>query len=153
MIPVEVVMKPEWEALGDEIGRRRKCGRVRVGIEPRLPGSAIKDAVTLAAERGGFSADPAYEVARDEAERVLVTILTHDLAYDIECVPTASAREYVHRFLSAFASDARFFTNGAFNESHTSLSSWNPITDANFDTGIFVADANMVGFLWVEDED
>jgi hypothetical protein len=64
--------------------------------------------------------------------------------------------ELSSRFIGIFEKDAKFFTNASFGKNSANkikLSSWNPITNATFDTGIFVIDKKTVGCLWVEDED
>jgi len=146
-------MDPELKALGEEISHHRDCGRIHLSFEPRPPGLADARALALCAEREGFSSAPRREINRQEAERVATLILTRDLAYGSECIPEAAALEYLRRFLSAFAADARFFTNGTIDGPKLRLSNWTPITDATFDTGIFVLDETSVGFLWAEDED
>ena len=52
----------------------------------------------------------------------------------------------------ASASDCSYFSNGDFFEGSSSHS-WNPATQATFDTGVLIVGSERAGCLWVEDED
>ncbi len=57
---------------------------------------------------------------------------------------------------SKFGSEAMFYTNGKFGKVETGkklVSSWNPATDATFDTDVIVIYEEIVGCVWVIDED
>ncbi|MFW9994211.1 MAG: hypothetical protein ACFFD4_19360 [Candidatus Odinarchaeota archaeon] len=97
-------------------------------------------------------------IDRGEAKNVLIRILTHDLAHDYEIMSEDEALNLVNRFLQFFKNDARFFTNAEFTSTPDKpvklvISSWNPLTSATFDTGVFAIDCKKIGLILVEDED
>lgn len=146
-------MDADWRALGEELAQQRDCGRLHLRVEARLPALTDEAALARLVQQGEFASTPRREIDRPEAARIATLILTCDLAYGSPCIPEEAAREYLRRFLSAFAANARFFTNGTIEGPRLSLSSWTPLTQSTFDTGIFVLDETRGGFLWVEDED
>ncbi len=81
------------------------------------------------------------------------------MACNSAIVAPALAEALVHRFFAAFGdADLRFFTNGTFHEAPGerltySGVSWQPATEATFDTGVLVLGPVASGALWVEDED
>jgi hypothetical protein len=92
------------------------------------------------------------EIDEFTARRLIFLILHRDLAYNSEVMPESRATELADRFLGQFSVGARFFTNGTFYERqrHTT---WNPVTEATFDTGVLILGPKCSGCLWVEDED
>ena len=61
-------------------------------------------------------------------------------------------------FLARFEETAMFYTNATFPPRTNPprpdwAGSWDPVTDATFDTGIVALDAKTVGLMWFEDED
>jgi hypothetical protein len=97
-----------------------------------------------------FSAD------REQAVSVLCNCLTWDLAYQCELMPTGEARELARVFINSFSTDTTFLTNStgylSGERSHDPIT-WNPISDATFDTGIIALANGVVGIMWFEDED
>ena len=90
------------------------------------------------------------------AERIAALVLSQDLAYGIQLMPLTDAARLAAAFMELFAgSMVGCFTNADFSEKggRLSLSTWTPLTDATFDTGIIVLSTEHVGCLWVQDED
>jgi hypothetical protein len=146
-------MDADWRALGEEIAKQRDCGLLHLRVEARQASLTDEEALARLVQQGEFASTPRREIDRPEAERVATLILTRDLAYGSPCIPEVAAHDYLQRFFSAFAANARFFTNGSHDGPRSGLSTWTPLTRATFDTGIFVLDETRVGFLWAEDED
>jgi hypothetical protein len=125
----------------DEIESAREDGIVHCGLSSQASPSVAE----LAAEFG-LSRDPG--VYREI-----------DAAYNSEIIPLPRAAELADRFLDQFGTDGvRYYTNGTFHEARGpsltwSGASWNPATEATFDTGVLVVGPNGSGCLWVEDED
>jgi hypothetical protein len=91
-----------------------------------------------------------------DAERLVTSILHKDMAYQYECMEIGLARATMRRFFDLFSESARFYSNAEFrpeNGGLVSIGSYQPITNATFDSGIVAIDDNLIGFIWVEDED
>lgn len=104
-----------------------------------------------------FAADLYEEVDAAEAEAVLIEVLTKDMAYHSDLVPQDEAQVLASAFVSQFKNEApKFYTNGEFGKRRKSPSvgaSWNPATEATFDTGVLVVAANHIACAWFMDED
>ena len=84
-----------------------------------------------------------------KAQKGLVNVLNRDLAYNEEVMPLDKASEIANKFLCLFdRKNSNYFSNWRL-----SGHSWDPLTEATFDTGIIVLDNNRIGILWFEDED
>ena len=92
------------------------------------------------------------EIERGEAERVVVELLHHDLAYQAEIMPREQAEALARDFLAAVPADARFYTNGSLTAGG-SPGSWTPATRATFDHGVIAVSAGGSSCFWIEDED
>jgi hypothetical protein len=140
----------------DEILAARRYGVIHCGTFSRQ----VLSLAELAREFG-LSGDAAHyrEIDAASARRLAELVLHVDLAYKMAIMPAARAGELADRFLSQFANGAvRYFTNGTFHElpgarADWSGTSWDPVTDATFDTGVLVLGPEYSGCLWVEDED
>lgn len=123
-------------------------------VEPRngrpvaelLPGFALLDRKQALVR---VSDSLALQIAR--------TILHKDMAYDSEIIPLSRADDLARRFLALFINPpTEYFSNGSFtqrDDGAVALSEWSPLTQSTFDTGIIVVESELVGCLWVEDED
>lgn len=105
------------------------------------------------AQAWGFKSYPTLEVTRDRARRIAELILKKDLACGADSIPKEYAGSYVDRFFAWFDNNSRYFTNSRSLDDGGVLSGWNPITDATFDTGVFISDSKGIGVIWAEDED
>ena len=120
-------------------------------------------AVNAFVQQCGFKplADGWQAIDAAGARRILVNILHRDMAYSIERMPPEDAARIADAVLhDAVAVPARFYTNGSYDKQPETLSdrvtcgpSWNPITDATFDSGVVFVTACKIGLLWIEDED
>lgn len=70
--------------------------------------------------------------------------------YQSKAMTSERAKNLAEQFLALFE-DARFFTNGIFNENGSH--EFNSITDATLDAGVICVNSTNIGILWVEDED
>jgi hypothetical protein len=93
------------------------------------------------------------EINREEAKKILLLILTKDLAYKTNLMSLSEAKQLLLRFFSFFTADCKFFTNASFTNDYSRIKSWNSITKATFDTGVVIVNTHRIGILWVEDED
>mgnify|MGYP003449637047 FL=1 len=137
-----------------QIRTERGSGKVHAVIEAR----DHRPVTELLPLFGLSSQQPALlRVSESLALQIARSILHKDIAYHTEIMPLARAGELARKFLASFQSPpVDCFSNGSFthhDDGSVTLSSWNPLTKATFDTGIIVVDAGHVGCLWVEDED
>ena len=91
------------------------------------------------------------EIDCTTAAATLCYTLSHDLAYDSREIPDEDAKELTKDFLGLFDQEPRYFTSGRIDAD--GLRSWNPLTNATFDTGIVVVDDLRIGIAWCHDED
>lgn len=146
-------MTLDCRLLRNQLERERGCGSVHLDIVARQNGCSDALAMEAVAKRAGFLNAPRDEIDRSTAVHIAVEMLSRDLAHGTECIPRQIAHQHVECLLSAFGADARFFTNARFEGRDSRMSSWNPLTNATFDSGFFAVDARSVGLIWVEDED
>jgi hypothetical protein len=90
--------------------------------------------------------------------KIILTILLHkDMAYDSEMMSLEEAEELAERFLSYFSDTARYYSNSEWKKKESTgthhLNSWDPLTDATFDSGLIIIDEKQIGITWFEDED
>ena len=137
-----------------QIREARSCGVVHAG---RSDSSILANVLAAFQLRADVEL---REIDRDAAERLLFRILSTDLAYDGDVMPEALARRLTQTVLSDSPADARFYTNGTFHlppavvdGRTTTVGSWNPATDATFDTGVVALSEAGSWCVWVEDED
>ncbi len=142
--------------VADQIIAARNVGLIHCGLSAHLSASLSQ----LAAEFG-LAPEPANyrEIDAASARWLMELILNRDMAYNAEIMPADCAGELADKFLSQFRGQGtRFFTNGGFHETRGSKltwsdASWNPVTQATFDTGVLILGPQCSGCLWVEDED
>ncbi len=138
------------------------CARIREARGDdaivRIENVAVSSAGEAAGLFGLATAPWIYrEVSREEARAVLLCVLEKDMAYRCELMPADAAASLADAFLSSFdAARARHFSNGdialrARAKGHGQ--GWHPATDATFDSGVLVLDADRVGCAWFMDED
>jgi len=95
------------------------------------------------------------------AKNILTTLLHKDLAYGVELMPLDKAGLFTDRFFSLFSSQALYFSNSVWNENEYTpdkafefgLSSWAPLTELTFDSGIVICDNSKIGIIWFSDDD
>jgi len=105
---------------------------------------------------GLFDSPEIYsEVSKVEAQAVLVTALTKDMAYNSPLVPLADATKLAAEFIDAFGKEnARYYTNGDYGRPRsTPGASWIPATEHTFDTGVLIVASKHAGCAWFMDED
>lgn len=93
------------------------------------------------------------------ARRIMFRIVRTDLAYDLPQVPEEVANTLVEEIIKTLDADvgSRYFTNGEYYKPISRAPgigpSWQPITNATFDSGVVVLADQSIGLVWVEDED
>jgi hypothetical protein len=100
-------------------------------------------------------------IDRVTAQTILCRLLREDMAFSSPRIPEPAAQAEAHGFLSEFTSDARFYTNGNWEDGWTNSRfggaslgpDWHPATEATFDGGVLALDTESSGVLWLEDED
>src|SRR5262249_2284587 len=138
-------------------------GEMTIALRPRSP--SVEDARVLidafVASLGFSGLGQGWEeINRDQAESILRLILHKDLAYRMPITPLEKATSLAGRFLALFSRSARWFTNGTYHlapvrtpNGGSAGPSWNPISQATFDTGVVCIDESRIGIMWVQDED
>ena len=99
---------------------------------------------------------------RELAEGILASLLHKDIAYSVEIMALEKAKVLTKKFFSLFSSHALYFSNSTWNENEHAvpakgfklgLSSWSPLTELTFDSGIIICDDNIVGIAWFSNDD
>jgi len=102
------------------------------------------------------------EISTREAVLVATLILHRDTAYSAKIMEFDRAYALATSFTNLFTLDPHFYTNGLYSSLslkalRNGLSplpwSGNSISESTMDHGIVCKDANVMGILWVEDED
>lgn len=91
------------------------------------------------------------EYDRKNALAILSVLLWKDMAFNSECMPETTARDFAYQIISEYeTNDCKFFSNGNWVEKQ----GWNPMTESTFDAGIIITRQDNVYFcIWIEDED
>ena len=98
------------------------------------------------------------ELTPDSARAVLDRVLERDLAYGGQAMSPEIAQQLSREFVNLFSTRCCYYTNGDFPppEQYRDggwAGSWDPVTQATFDTGVIAVDSGHAGLLWIEDED
>src|SRR3954466_10741203 len=118
----------------DDILTERACGVVHCGLSR----FGHKDVLELAKEFGLHNDPSAFAPITPSNAVVLVASILHkDMAYSHPMMAEKRARELAEKFLGQFGAEAKFFSNG-WSGWDTGCTSWNPATDATFDTGVLI---------------
>lgn len=155
--------------LTTEIVAARDCGRVIVSIEDRTDEDAqIRSPEEIADQlmrslRCTALGEGWISVTEQDARTIAHHLLTKDLAYRADIMPSVHAHALIDRFLAFFPGDRWYRTNGTpvprsdrkslTPESFGNGWGWNSLTDATFDLGVVVISLTRVGALLVADED
>lgn len=149
-----------------EIEETRECGAVYLAMHER-PENTDWEAVvlenfvitTISLEKLSVSL---VQIDKAKAQSILALLLYKDMAYESEIMPIDRADYLVERFCDLFTNKASYFSNSTRNKNdyfntgkafELGLNSWNPLTEATFDSGIIVCDDERIGVAWFEDED
>lgn len=105
-------------------------------------------------------------VDRQESLEILTAALAFNLAYCRACeLDEEDADKFARRFLDAFSDESQFFTNMPRWQSHKQISATgeeseyqtrsggHQVAPATFEEGVACASSDLVGVLWVQDED
>lgn len=93
------------------------------------------------------------EISPAAANKILVFILTKDLAYSSKIMSGEAAEKIASKIFNLFQNNSKFFTNAIFVNNYSALSAWDSLTEATFDTGVIFVSDTLIGILWVKDED
>ena len=150
-------------AFRDRVRSLRHDGVVHLEIMDRNELGAVTDAGKAAdalARAHGFKplGRNWREFPRARAIAALKDVLHRDQAYSGEQMSEAEAAALAEEFVGRFEEGATFYTNATFPPRTDPPSpgwagSWDPLTEATFDTGIVAVDTRSAGLLWIEDED
>jgi hypothetical protein len=136
-------------AVVDDILAERDCGVVHCGVSR----FAHQDILELAREFGLHDDPSAFvPITGSDAVALVASILHKDMAYSHPMMSEERAKELARQFLEQFGAEAKFYSNG-WTGWETGSTSWNPVTDATFDTGVLIIGNDRSGCIWVEDED
>lgn len=120
---------------------------VSAGLAPRKELEAHAAVDTLASELALRRIGEGWrEIDRESARALLTETFAEDLAYGTPLLPRAEAIALAEAFDGLFGASTRCFCN-------RSGAGWTPLTDATFDTGIALVDAERVGVVCVNAED
>jgi hypothetical protein len=126
----------------------RTGGELRYSVVTEYTGSIARALGMLGLKTDETSL---FEYEYGTALEILIAILWKDMAYESEFMPQAQAAELARQFLDEHSvPGSKYYSNGnwALRES------WNPLTEATFDTGIIIVRPDhRIACFWVEDED
>lgn len=157
----EIANYLEITELRAEILSKRNRGEVLYDIKQLIPAHSQEIAENQTAcidlfitQLGYFPLGSRWEaVNQTAAKKILTLIMTKDLAYGGKIMSLPVATELIVKLFNLFPGNCQFFTNASFENDYTSISTWNSITKATFDTGIILVGNNRIGILWAKDED
>jgi hypothetical protein len=157
----EVANSLEIAELRAEILSKRNIGEVLYDIKQLIPDHSREIADNQTACIDLFITQLGYSplgsrwkpVNQTAAKKILTLIMTKDLAYGGEIMSLPVAAALIVKLFNLFPGDRQFFTNASFENDYTSISTWDSITKATFDTGIIIVGNNRIGILWAKDED
>lgn len=160
-INIETEKISEITGLREEVSSQREAGEVILEIRKITPQIALGNDENIILLINKFVTQLGYsdigngwkQINQKEAQKILNSILTKDLAYSGDLMSSTDAQKQLKRFISFFSENSRFFTNAIFNQNYSGLRSWSSITGATFDTGVVVVSPDRIGILWVQDED
>lgn len=147
----------DFSATKEKILRLRNCGIVHISFMNRAKKDPLESLLELG-KKIGLSIQNKHlkSIEKGLAMDILNLVLKQDLAYSSPIMPSEQADVLTRSFCDQFEKNSKFFTNGSFEKNisgELALVSWDPITEATFDTGVFIIDEMSMGCLWVEDED
>lgn len=95
------------------------------------------------------------EVNLEDAERLLVDVLSTDLCYKSKVMSLYDAKELAKEFISMQDKQAKYFTNSDVPyRNGTSAWAFTPITEATMDTDLIIKlGKQLESMLWVADID
>lgn len=135
-----------------EVRRLRRAGVVHAGTTRATTLREVAVAFGLKPDEATYQA-----IDRSEARTLVIRVLHQNLAYSSTLMRLPDAEALADRVLAEFPPDeTRYFTNGtwhAWRRDGRWTASWNPATEATFDTGVLFVGAARSGVIWVEDED
>jgi hypothetical protein len=147
---VKVPVDGEWAGLEKSIKANRQSGQVIVSLVGRTE-PAPDAAASSAVHALGLKPVSWRVLSADEAVHALRRALHRDLAYDAPIMPEELAHGLASRIVRFFGPGAIFYTNRSLAEGQ-STGSWEPVTDATFDTGVIAVGIRCVGVVWFMDE-
>ena len=103
------------------------------------------------------------EIDNVELAKAILTALLHKpMGHNMELMPLDKANLLVDRFFSLFSKQALYFSNSTWNENEYAgpdkdfalgLSSYAPLTELTFDSGIVICDNSKIGIIWFSEDD
>ena len=129
----------------------RVAGEIRYAVVTDFSGNL---AHVLAKFGLSASADSLTELTRDRALAALTQLLWKDMAYSVECMQEANARELAGQIFAQCEYPAsQYFSNAAWDQQGR-LPSWTPFTESTFDSGLVITGPDHRFFcIWFQDED
>jgi hypothetical protein len=137
----------------NQLFKLRDCGVLRVNTISHW-NRPLDDALTQL----GLLRTQAHltEIPWTLAKQIITKILWKDLAYNVELMPKKTASHYTEQLMvMLYSEDCKLYTNGewAKDGEDITLSIWNQLTDATFDSGVLFVSPHACSCVWVEDED
>ena len=158
---LESVESSEIKEFRAEILSKRSMGNVLFEIKQISSDMTLKKAEDLTEILDLFVSKMGYvglgdrwkEIHQAAAKKILTFVLTKDLAYSSKIMTVEEAEKISTKMFNFFQNPCKFFTNAVFANNYSTLSAWDSLTNATFDTGIIFVNATLIGMLWVKDED
>ena len=145
---------PAFEELERQITSLRTSGRVYLAlVRATAPAGAAHAAASLFVTGHDLRAPRTWvDLDRASALAIATNVLHRDLAYGVPVMPMDRAGDLARRLIDLFdGPSTSFLSNGTLGG--RDRGSWDPLTDATFDTGVVCVAGDRLGLLWVADED
>ncbi len=163
--------RPEIAAFYKEVLSLIQFGIIKLEfrhIQPIIPNNLKRESLrglldSFILSWGGFAVNDSWQFINQEiAIEIVDSILAQDIAYNSERMKVEDALRITGLFFKLFPKPLYFATNGTLGQNHAkrkkdvnfmASSSWTPVTSATFDTGVVVITTDVIGMLWMLDED
>lgn len=145
----------------ERILQRRDAGRTTCAVVERRGSDSAAAIVDQVVQAHGFRgiATAWHEISASDAHAIVTALLHRDLAYEEEIMSLTAAADLATEFFDLVPEPHAYFTNGEWTTNHdanhepAALLSWDPISDAAFDSGVVCLGDGSTALFWIEDEE
>jgi hypothetical protein len=121
---------------------KRNAGIITTSLRNRKEKSTLIEINKFVSEHNFQSIDNWLKVDENMSNKIVIYLLSVDMAYHVDLDTKPIAKELANYFLGLFSKNRQIYTNADFiNESECiEIENWNPIFDSTFDRGIVIID-------------
>ena len=93
------------------------------------------------------------EISAAEALKILTSMLSVSMAYNISLLGSTLAKQVATRLISQFQSDSTHYLTNTQLQTQGNALSWTPVTESTFDSAVVIYNREYIGIICIEDED